>query len=137
VGAGSLESKLREANVPIEFRGAVPYDGMPEIYQKTSVLVLPSYMEGFPCTCVEALSCCVPVVATDVGDTREIIVDEETGFLTKPGDAEEMASRIIRILIDNGLRKKLGENGRAHVEENFSYKAVTEKIIEIYRKGGR
>ena len=136
-GRGSLEGKLRETKLPIEFLGSVPYAEMPEIYQRTSVLILPSYMEGFPCTCIEALSCGVPAVATDVGDVKEIVLDGETGFLAKPGDSEEITSHIIKILKDKNLAKKLGENGRTHVKENFSYEAVMGKIIEIYREGSR
>ncbi|MBT9147710.1 MAG: N-acetyl-alpha-D-glucosaminyl L-malate synthase [Syntrophomonadaceae bacterium] len=134
VGTGSLEGKLREARLPIEFTGPVPYDEMPKIYQRTSVLVLPSYMEGFPVTCIEALSSEVPVIATDVGDTREIVLDGETGFLAKSGDSEKIASHIIKILNDKGVGEKLGKKGRVHVEKNFGYKAVTERIIEEYEQ---
>lgn len=134
VGTGSMEGELRASNLPIEFFGHVPYIEMPRIYQKATVLVLPSYMEGFPVTCVEALSCHVPIVATDVGDIKEIVIDGETGFLAKPGDAKEIASYIIQILNDKTLAKKMGENGRVHVEKNFSYETVTEKIIKIYQK---
>lgn len=137
VGTGSLESELRKTELPIEFCGQVPYEKMPEVYRRASVLVLPSYMEGFPCTCVEALSCQVPVIATDVGDTREIVIDGQTGFLALPGDAEGIASRTIQVLADRDLRKKLGENGRAHVGRNFGYETVTEKVIEIYQRDGR
>lgn len=134
VGTGSLEGELRKARLPVEFLGAIPYDEMPRIYQRTSALVLPSYMEGFPCTCVEALSCEVPVVATDVGDVKEIILEGETGFLASPGDSEGIASQVARILKDKGLVKRLGETGRTHVEKNFTYEAVTNKVIGEYEK---
>ena len=133
-GTGSLEGSLRAAKLPIELLGSVPYENMPAIYKRTSVVILPSYMEGFPCTCVEALSCEVPVVATDVGDVKEIIIDKETGAIAKPGDSEEIASRTIEILKDEGLRRKLGQNGRAHVEKNFSYDVLMPKIIREYQK---
>jgi len=134
VGSGSLEGKLRELNLPIEILGSVPYSEMPEIYRRTSVLILPSFMEGFPCTCVEALSCQVPVIASDVGDVKEIVVDGVTGFLTECGDTEATASRTIEILRSKDLQKKLGENGRAYVKKTFSYDAVTAKMLEEYRK---
>jgi glycosyltransferase involved in cell wall biosynthesis len=133
-GTGSLEGKLREAKLPIELLGPVPYEKMPAIYQGTSVVILPSYMEGFPCTCAEALSCEVPVVATDVGDVKEIVVDKETGFVAEPGDSREIASRTVEILKDEGLRRKLGRNGRAHVERYFGYEALIPKIIGEYAK---
>ena len=74
------------------------------------------------------------MVASDVGDMEEIVVDGETGFLTKPGDAEEIAFHVTRILKDVGLGKKLGEEGRAHVKQNFNYDAVVEKVITEYEK---
>lgn len=137
VGTGSLESQFRESALPVEFLGYIPHEQMPEIYQRTSVLVMPSYMEGFSVACLEALACEVPVVATDVGDVHEIVIDRETGFLTKPGDSKHLATRIIEILTNKGLGKKLGENGRAHVKDNFNYEALIEKIKEIYQEDGR
>ncbi len=134
VGRGSLEDKLRESNLPIELPGSIPYDEMPKIYQRTSAFILPSYMEGFSVAAVEALSSEVPVIATDIGDTREIVVDGETGFLTKSGDSEGLASRTIQILGDKSLRRKLGENGRAHVKKNFSLEAVIDKIKREYEE---
>ncbi len=134
VGAGSMEKELGGSGLPVEFMGAVPYEDMPAIYQRTSVLVLPSYMEGFPVTCVEALSCEVPVVATAVGDIKEIVLNGETGFVANPGDSEEIASHITRIIADRKLRKNLGENGRVHVKEKFSYEAVIEKLTRVYQQ---
>ncbi len=133
VGTGSMEKELRQAQLPIEFSGPVPYDKMPEVYQRTSVLVLPSYMEGFPVTCVEALSCAVPLVTTDVGDTKEIVLNGETGFLAKTGDAREIASHLVRIVTDKKLRERLGETGRMRVKESFSYEVVVDKLIGMYR----
>jgi len=132
VGNGSLANKIKATNLPIKMTGHVPHDKMPEIYHKTSISVLPSYMEGLPTTCIESLSCGVPVVATDVGDTREVVIDGETGYLVKPGDAETMASRIVELLEDDSLRKRMGREGRKHIEENFSYDAIIGKIYKIY-----
>lgn len=132
VGTGSLKDKIREVNLPIEFLDFVPYSEMPEVYQRTSVLVLPSYMEGLPLTCIEALSCQVPVIASDVGDVGEIVLDGETGFLTEPGDSKAVASRAVQVLKDKELQRRLGENGRMHVKENYSYDVVMEKVIQEY-----
>ena len=132
VGTGSLKDTLRETNLPIEFLNFVPYSEMLKVYQRASVLILPSYMEGFPLTCIEALSCQVPVIASNVGDVAEIVLDGETGFLTKPGDVETVASRAVQILKSKDLQRRLGENGRTHVKDNFSYDAVMDKIIQAY-----
>ncbi|AGK60063.1 Glycosyltransferase [Archaeoglobus sulfaticallidus PM70-1] len=132
VGDGSLAEKLKNSNLPIKLMGHVPHDKMPDIYHKTAVSVLPSYMEGLPTICMESLACGVPVVATDVGDTREIVTDGKTGFLVKPGDAKAMASKVIELLEDDDLRKTMGREGRRHVEENFSYDVIVERVYEVY-----
>jgi glycosyltransferase involved in cell wall biosynthesis len=132
VGDGSLISKLKNSDLPVKLMGHIPHDRMPDVYHQTAVSVLPSYMEGSPTTCIESLSCGVPVVATDVGDTREIVVDGKTGHLVKPGDAEAMASKIIELLEDDDLRGRMGKDGRKHVEENFSYDTIVMKMFEVY-----
>ena len=134
VGDGSFASKLKSIKLPIRFIGHVPHNRMPEIYHKTAISVLPSYMEGLPTICMESLACGVPVVATDVGDTREIIINGKTGFLVKPGDSKAMATKIIELLEDDNLRKLMGKEGRKHIEENFSYDIIIRKICKVYEK---
>ncbi len=132
VGDGSNASKLKNSDLPVELLGHVPHDKMPDIYHKTTVSILPSFMEGTPTTCLESLSCGVPVVGTDVGDTKEIVIDGKTGFLTKPGDSTTMASKVIELLEDDELRKTMGKDGREHIEENFSYEVVVKRMSEVY-----
>jgi glycosyltransferase involved in cell wall biosynthesis len=134
VGTGSLESKLRELDLPIECTGHVSLDEMPSIYQRTSVFILPSYMEGFPVACIEALACEVPVIATDVGDASEIVIDGVTGALVQPGDFEEIAIRAIKLLKEGELAAKMGKEGRAYVKEKFSYEAVIKRLKEVYEE---
>ena len=131
-GDGALAKKLRKTNLAVKLLGYVPHDKMPEVYHKTAVLVLPSFMEGSPTICMESLACGTPVVATDVGDTREMVIYGKTGFLVKPGDAEAMASKVIELLEDDDLRKMMGEEGRRHIEENFSYDIIVKRICDVY-----
>jgi len=132
VGNGSLIKKLKNINLPIKIMGYIPHDKMPEIYHKTAVSVLPSFMEGLPTVCMESLACGVPVVATDIGDTREVVIDGKTGFLVKPGDAKAMASKVIELLEHDDLRKVMGKKGRKHIEKNFSYDVVAKKVCRVY-----
>lgn len=134
VGTGSLAGKLAESGLPIEFLGPVPYAEMPDVYRMSSVLVLPSYMEGFPVTCVEALSCRVPVVSTEVGDVAEVVIDGQTGFLARPGDHEYIASRLVDIVSDRDLQMRLGRNGREHVLRNFGYDTIVDMLLKEYEK---
>jgi glycosyltransferase involved in cell wall biosynthesis len=132
-GDGTLAEKFGKANKGIKFLGHIPHDKMPEVYHKTAVLVSPSFMEGSPTICMESLACGTPVVGTDVGDTREMVIDRKTGFLVMPGNAEAIASRVIELLENRALRRTMGEEGRRHIEENFSYDVIVKKICDVYR----
>ncbi len=132
VGAGSLENLVKKINLPIEVIKNVPHSEMHKIYHRTAVSLLPSFMEGSPTFCIESLACEVPVVASDVGDIKTIVLDGENGYVERAGDEEAMAARVISLIADEGLRNRMGKSGRQHVKERFSYDSVVEKLLKIY-----
>ncbi len=83
----------------------------------SDVAVMRSIREGFGLTVSEALWKRVPVVGSRVGGIPLQVLDGETGFLTE--DAQTAAERIIRLITDEGLRRRMGEAGRAHVKGRF------------------
>ena len=95
-------------------------------------LVLPSYYEGLPMSVLEAMSRGLPVVTTPVGGIPEVVVDGEHGFLVEPGDVEALADRLARMCADPGLRRTMGERGRAEVEAKYSMPAFVERLSGIY-----
>ncbi|MDW5562440.1 MAG: glycosyltransferase family 4 protein [Methanomassiliicoccus sp.] len=132
VGRGSLAEAISNTNLPIETIGYIPHEEMPNIYGRSAVMILPSYMEGAPTTCMEASSCKVPVVATDVGDTKEIVKDGKSGFIHSPGDVDRIADSVVQLIEDESLCHEMGAYGRDHIVNNFSYGAVTHRMISIY-----
>jgi glycosyltransferase involved in cell wall biosynthesis len=90
-----------------------------------------SWGEAFSNTIAEALCCGVPVVATDVGDSREIVGD--AGLIVSAGDAGALASAWQRLL-DAGTeaRRVLGQRGRVRVLERYSVKAMAEAYLQLY-----
>jgi glycogen(starch) synthase len=132
VGSGSLMNKVRKTDLPIKIMGHVPHEQMPQLYGRSAVTALPSLMEGSPTTCIESLACGVPCVASDVGDVREIIKDGRSGYVVEPGDVESSAERIVNLLTNESLRKRMGAEGRQHVIKEFSYDAVVDRTREIY-----
>jgi glycosyltransferase involved in cell wall biosynthesis len=84
------------------------------------VVVCSSHFEGYGVVNIEAMACGKPVVSTNRGGPSETVVDGETGFLVNPGDAAALASRVIRLLNDPELRRRMGAAGRARVEAHFS-----------------
>jgi glycosyltransferase involved in cell wall biosynthesis len=89
-------------------------------------VVLPSLTEGLPNVALEAGAAGVPVVATAVGGTPEVVADGQTGFLVRPNDSNAFAAGVIAILSDHGLAKSLGTAARRRMRELFSFEAQAE-----------
>jgi glycosyltransferase involved in cell wall biosynthesis len=96
------------------------------------LLVLPSYTEGMPNVVLEAFAAGVPVVATAVGGTPEVVEDGVSGFLVPPGDAEEMAGRILAALDDADELPDMGRRGRLCVQEKFGFAMQAELYRELF-----
>lgn len=96
------------------------------------VYVNPSEVEGLPVAVLEALSLARPVVATAVGGVPSVIKDGETGLLIESGDSEGLASGVQRLLEDPGLARRLGEEGRALVEREYSLAAMVSAVEAVY-----
>jgi len=93
---------------------------VPNIIPALDVFVLTSNSESFSNVIIEAMACGKPVVATDSGGPREIVIDGETGYLVPTGDALALAEKIILLLREQALARKLGQSGRSRVMEKFS-----------------
>jgi N-acetyl-alpha-D-glucosaminyl L-malate synthase BshA len=113
-----------------------------ELLQASDVFLLPSESESFGLAALEAQSCGVPVVASDVGGLPEVIPDGETGFLAPVGDVATMAERVLRILKDPALHARLSAAARARVLEKYRlepsldrYEAHYRRVLESPRRG--
>jgi len=107
---------------------------MPELYACMDVAVLPSHREGIPRAIMEAAAMGVPVAATDIRGCREVIVHGESGLLFPLKDVEGFAAAVRRLLVDEGLRRRLGEAGRRRVLENYTEARTAERIIACYQR---
>lgn len=97
------------------------------LQRAASVVVQKSIREGFGLTVSEALFKGTPVVASNVGGISAQIVDGYNGFLHEPMDHQGFSGSIIKLLKDNALNRKLGENGKEYVKEKF---LVTRLIVD-------
>jgi glycosyltransferase involved in cell wall biosynthesis len=102
-------------------------------YQNCALFLLTSHVESFPNTVLEAMSCGVPVVATKVGEVPKVVKDGETGFLVCSKDYKAIARRIIDLLNDKGLRRRIGEAARRLVENEYSWDSISDKILDCYK----
>jgi glycosyltransferase involved in cell wall biosynthesis len=96
------------------------------------VLALPSYSEGMPMVLLEALAANVPIVASDIGGTGEIIQDGITGSLVPPRDASRLKDALCSLIENREKREIYGRNGLAVVKERYSIEQVAKLHEETY-----
>ena len=109
-------------------------DDMPEVFEKSNIVVLPSYREGLPKVLIEAASCGRPIVATDVPGCREIVRHNENGLLVPPHDSKALAEAIKKLIKNPELRTIMGVRGRQIVEAEFSEEIVVRQTMAVYER---
>jgi glycosyltransferase involved in cell wall biosynthesis len=138
VGDGECRVDLGRQVQQRHLAGAVTFTGqrddVPQLLALMDVFVLASHWEGLPNVVLEAMAAGLPVVATTVGGTPEVVVDGVTGFLVPPRDPEALADAILRLLRDPDLRRRMGEAGRARVAEHFSVEQMVGKTEALYEQ---
>ncbi len=146
IGTGELEDALRKQviklglNDKILFLGAQPHENVIEWMQKSDIFCLPSITansgdtEGLGMVFLEAGLCKLPVVATDSGGIPEVVLDSKTGYLVPERDSDKLAEKLLLLLKDENIRKKMGENAKATIKERFDINKQTEKLEEIYKE---
>ncbi|HWR32026.1 MAG TPA: glycosyltransferase [Chitinophagaceae bacterium] len=113
----------------VRFCGEVPYEVVAEEMQQACCFVLFSHIENSPCVISEALSCGLPVIATNVGGIPELI-EEYNGIMVVPGDEEALAAAML-FVINNQHRYNRNEIAET-AKRKFSYNVIGKKIEEVY-----
>ena len=114
----------------VEFWGHM--SNMHDVLKLSSVVVLPSYREGFPRVLMEAAACGRPVVATNVPGCRDTVVAGYSGLLVPAQDVISLASAINKLVSDSAARIKFGSNARQHALNNFDIKFTAKRILDVY-----
>jgi glycosyltransferase involved in cell wall biosynthesis len=113
--------------------GFVPHDELERLYDRAAVVACPSRREGFGVSCLEAMARGRPVVATNVGGLRDLVLDGETGLVVSPRDPAALRAALQRLLADEELRRRLGAAARDRARERFSWSTVTDATVAAYR----
>jgi glycosyltransferase involved in cell wall biosynthesis len=104
------------------------------LFEAANIFVLPSYGEGLPLSMLEAMAYSLPVIATSVGGIPEVLQHGEMGILVKPGDLEELASAMRRLIVSPELRVEMGSCGRTRVEKFHSPEQFFHELRCLYRE---
>ncbi len=135
-GEGELRDELQQLASDLGIEAKTFFLGrchaLAHLLQVSDVCVLSSKAEGFSNSILEYMAAGRPVVATDVGGAREVIVEGETGHLVPSGDDRLMAERIVALLLNPGKARQMGDKGKQVIEEKFSARALLQKTAALY-----
>jgi len=128
----ALAAKIRERGLEGRFVLAGFCSELDRLIPCFDLFALPSFTEGLPNVVLEAFAAGVPVVATAVGGTPEVVREGQTGYLVPPGDSAALAKRIADALRDESLLRRFGSRGRRRVEQCFSFASQAESYVRLF-----
>ena len=139
VGDGELKTEMESLVKQLNLDGRIHFLGtrsdVPALLAASDLFILPSLWEGLPMALIEAMASGLPVVATRVSGTNEVMADEKTGFLVEPGNSRGLVDAIQKVLDDPGGAKVMGLASRSRVEELFSARTQAAEYIDLFTSG--
>ena len=139
VGDGDARPQLERMAEQFDLRNRVHFfgwlsrDEIPTRYRGADIFVLPSRDEGMPNVVLEAMASGLPVIASDIAGSEELVQHGETGLLVPPEDPEGLAGALVELVGTTGLRERMGCAGRALVEQGYAWNRVAQQYLELLR----
>ena len=115
------------------FAGLIDRTRIPEMISAMDVVVHTSLREGLARVLPQSLAMGKPCVSFDIDGAREVVINDYTGYLVEAFDSVGLAEGVAKLLEDEELRRKFGENGRRHVDPNFRTEKMVADISEVYQ----
>ncbi len=138
VGDGILRKELtnfakeKGLNESILFLGR--RNDVPNLLQISDVLVFTSHHEGLPKAVMEAMAMEKPVVAYNIRGVRDLVVDGETGFLVPYRNVQQLAEKVLYLMNNPEIARKMGRKGRERIEKEFSIEKIKAEMSNLYRE---
>lgn len=138
VGEGPLEEESRRLSDSLGLKNKIIFAGrvsnreLPGYYSASDAFVLSSMYENFPNSMIEAMSCELPVVATNVGGIPLLVKDGINGFLSENGNTQQFNKNIIELLENKDLSIKIGEANRKKALKEFNWRESASKLKNVY-----
>jgi glycosyltransferase involved in cell wall biosynthesis len=137
-----LQKQAQELKISdqVNFPGSVLWNDVPEFLANSDIFVLPSVRDehgnedGLPTVLLEAMSCGVAVIASEIGGTNLVIENNVNGLLVPPGDIESLTTAIMLLIQNEELRTNIGREARISVENRFNWNEVAIQISAIMGK---
>lgn len=131
-----IEQKVNELNQKFESRITMTswIKDVGRFNSAMDIICLSSDNEGTPVSLIEAQAGNIPVVTTDVGGVKDIVLENETGFVVPVGDLDSYTKNILLLVENEKKRAEMSQNGWKFVEDKFSYKTLVENMDKYYSK---
>jgi len=137
VGDGPDRGLLKAKSLAAGLAQSVVFSGKVKTVESylcaADIFVLPSFTEGMSNALLEAMAVALPVIASRVSGTVDVVQHEENGLLFEVGNVEELAERIISLIESPGQRTRLGAKGRTTIERHFSMDAMVDRYVSLYQ----
>lgn len=132
---GELEGLVKEKGLErdIHFLGVIDHDEIPKYFYEADVFVSPSLNEGMANAMLEALAMGLPIVATDIGGTKELVEDGKNGFVIKKRDVQDIVDKVRKIKQDQQLREKMSQESLLRAKK-MDWGTVAVEYVNVYRK---
>ena len=130
----ALEAQIAERGLQERVLLLGNSDQVPAYLSMADFLVLPSRLEGMSNAILEAMASGLPVVARRIGGNPELVVHGATGLLTRPGDVDDLAMALRRLIDDAALRTQMGRGARQQAEARFSLDSMMAAYADFYRR---
>ncbi len=139
VGGGHRERLERYAEWAglkdkVLFTGFMANRSLHQLYRVADVAVFPSLYEPFGIVALEAMAAGAPVVASDAGGLREVVLHDETGTLSFSGDPQSLAWAILKVLRDPARARNLGVNARERLYDDFGWEGIADQTAAVYER---
>ena len=129
----NLKQIVKEFNLNVNFLGLFPNNEIPEIINQYNIFLLPSISEGNPKVLLEAMSCGIACIGTNIEGINNIIKHKVNGILCDT-DPESIAEAVLSLDNNKQLMQKIAKNAREYILDNCSLKAITQKEFLFYKK---
>ena len=133
VEMAALQEMVEELGIEnfVIFLGKQDQKMLPYYYSASEIVVMPSYYESFGMVALESMACGTPVVASQIGGLAFLVKDGETGFVVPGNDVNVMADRLVKLIKDKDLQKKLGTQSAIYAK-NFDWTIISKEIKNEY-----
>ena len=131
-----FEQAVRERGLDdcVTYHGPKYGEDKERYWQMADVFVQPTFEDCFPLTILESMQHHKPIASTNEGAVPDMVIDGENGFICKRKDAVSLANAIERLIVDEALRNRMGEEGYRIYQEKFTLSCFEQRFTEILRE---